>query len=85
MVKLTEDFSAKKYSAGWELHQYIKTESSNAKKEYRTNITFHPTLLTVCRFVIDNSLGECADAKEVIEHMSRLTKELKAVILEAGT
>lgn len=80
MIKINEQFSARKYPCGWELHVAKKTK----KGEDTSDVTYWPTFYMLSRAVIDRSLGGCEDLENVCDEIEGVHADILEAINQHG-
>ena len=66
MVKINEQFSAKPYNRGWELHHSTQSTSEKSKTGIKTDITFYATFALLGKAVLDKSVTGISEIRSAI-------------------
>ena len=81
MIKINDEFSAKPYNRGWELHHTTPSTNEKSKTGFKVDITFYATFVLLCKAVIDRSIAGVADLEEIADCVALST----GVLVEAIT
>jgi len=79
MIKINEEFSAKKAVRGWELHHKTPAKSFNGKtpvNEFSTDTTYYPTFSMLGKAAINKSIGGCGRMEDILRAIALAEYEI---------
>ena len=80
MIKISDQFSAKMYASGWELHNVTPSTNEKSKTGWKVDVTFHGNFALLGKAVIDKSIGDCETLEEVLTAVEAAGDLLASVI-----
>lgn len=77
MITINENFKAKKYSGGWELHRLTSYAEDGTP---RWDVTFHRDLVSLSKAAIDKGAPSEGGLQDLIDHVNNSTSLLTIVL-----
>lgn len=85
-MQINDRFTFERDQYGWQVHEWSTGESRKkgheGEKIKTCKTSYHPTLFSACKSVIDRMAGDCESLEEIVELLNKSEEIAKQILGE---
>ena len=79
-IVINKDFEAEWDGYSWALSSWYEGKDKDGKPKRQMNKTWHYSFKQIAQKVIDSSIGDCTDLKEIVERIDKAILGIDQII-----